>query len=92
MCNYILDYHIGPRVYQMGSMVIALVRPSASRSVFKYLGDRSLVFSETLHEVRGQLSKENDTTGILKKILIWGLRGIKCQKFGFFDIFLESAH
>ena len=49
MCNYILDYHIGPRVYQMGSMVIALVRPSVPPvvcySVFKYLGDRSLVFS-----------------------------------------------
>ena len=30
------------------------VRPSVRLSVFKYLGDRSLVFSETLHEVRGQ--------------------------------------
>jgi len=26
----------------------------------------------------------------LKKILIWGLRGIKCQKFGFWDIFLGN--
>ena len=45
-----------PRVYPMGSMVIALVSPSVGPlvrpSVFKYLGDRSLVFSETLHEVR----------------------------------------
>ena len=30
--------------------VSPLVRPS----VFKYLGDRSFNFSETLHEVRGQ--------------------------------------
>ena len=28
----------------------------------------------------------------LGKILIWGLRGIKCQKFRFFDIFLETGH
>ena len=28
----------------------------------------------------------------LGKILIWGLRGIKCQKFGFFDIFSETGH
>ena len=28
----------------------------------------------------------------LGKILIRGLRGIKCQKFGFFDILLETAH
>ena len=46
--------HFGPRVYPLGSIVITLVRPSVRLSVFKYLGDRSLVFSETLHEVRGQ--------------------------------------
>ena len=28
----------------------------------------------------------------LEKILIWGLRGIKCQKFRFLDIFLETGH
>ena len=26
------------------------------------------------------------------KILIWGLRWIKCQKFGFLGIFLETGH
>ena len=54
--------------------------PSVRLSVFKYLGDRSLVFSETLHEVRGQLSKKSDTAEIWKKILIRGLRGIRCKK------------
>ena len=28
----------------------------------------------------------------LKKILIWGLRGIKFQKFGIFDIFSDTVH
>ena len=28
----------------------------------------------------------------LRKILIRGLRGIKCEKFGFFDIFSETGH
>ena len=28
----------------------------------------------------------------LEKILIWGLRGIKCQKIGFLDIFSETGH
>ena len=43
----------------MGSIVIVLVGPLARPSVplsddFKYFKDSSLVFSETLHEVRGQ--------------------------------------
>ena len=28
----------------------------------------------------------------LGKILIWGLRGIKCRKFRFLDIFSENGH
>ena len=64
----------GPRVYPMGSMVIALVRPSVSPFVFKYLGDRSFNFSETLLEFRGQLSKKSDTAGILKKNLNPGIK------------------
>ena len=51
-------FHFGPRVYPLGSLVIALVRVSVRVcvcvSVFKYLRNRSLVFSETLHEVAGQ--------------------------------------
>ena len=38
--------------FTLGSIEIALVRQSVSPSVFKYLGDRSLVFSNFLHEVR----------------------------------------
>ena len=71
--NLVFLVHIGPQVYLLGSIVIALAR----LSVFKYLRDRSLVFPDTLHEVRGQLSKKSDTTKILKG-------GIKCQKFWFF--------
>ena len=59
------------QVYSLGSVVIALVR----LSVFKYLRDRSLVFSETLHEVRGQLSKKSDMAEILKKNLNPGIKG-----------------
>ena len=50
-----------------------------------YFRDRSLVFSESLHEVRGQESEESDTAGILKKILIWGLQRI-------LGIFFETTH
>ena len=46
--------YFGPQVYLMWFYVIALVRLSVTLSVFKYLSDRSLVFSEILLEVRGQ--------------------------------------
>ena len=46
----------------MGSMVIALVRPS----VFKYLRDRSLFFSHFLHEVR-----DNVHTHFVTLIVKW---------------------
>ena len=52
LCKTSTFLGIGPRVYPKGSLVIALVRVCVS--VLKYLGDRSSVFSETLHEVRGQ--------------------------------------
>ena len=56
-CSLVFS-NFGPWVYPLGSLVIALVRPSVRVcvrvSVFKYLRDRSLVFSETLHEVAGQ--------------------------------------
>ena len=51
------------------------VHLSVGLSVFKYLRDCSLVFSETLHEVRGQLSKKSDTAEILKKNLNMGIKG-----------------
>ena len=61
----------------------SLVCLSLSPSVFKYLGHRPLVFSESFHEGQGQQSKRSDTAGIFKKILIRGLRWIKCKKLGF---------
>ena len=77
--NNVLIRYFGPQVYPLGSIVIALVRlsvrPSVRLSVFKYLRDRSLVFFETLHEVRGQLSKKSDTAEILKKNLNPGIKG-----------------
>ena len=53
------DIYFGSRVYLMGCIVIALlVRPlvcwSVGPSVFKYIGNCSLEFSETLHQVVGQ--------------------------------------
>ena len=44
-------YYSGPWVYARGSLVIALVCPLVRPSVFEYLGNSSLVFSETLHKV-----------------------------------------
>ena len=45
--------HFGPRVYLKGSLVITLVvSVCVCLSVFKYLRDRSLVFSNVLREVR----------------------------------------
>ena len=52
---YIIRFAIddfGPRVYPMGSIVIALVRLLFRPFVFKYLGDSLLVFANFLHEVR----------------------------------------
>ena len=47
--------HFGPQVYPKGSLVIALVRvcvcPCVCPSVFEYLKDGPLVFSNFLHEV-----------------------------------------
>ena len=43
--------------------------------VCEYLRDCLLVFSEILHEVRGQLSKKSDTAEILKKNLNPGIKG-----------------
>ena len=49
--------------------------------------DRSLVFSETLHEVRGHLSKKSDTAEILKKNLNPGIKGEEPHFLGIFDVF-----
>ena len=58
------------------------------------------IFSETGHYkflsfctmVEGNRGHHLSVMPYLGKILIRGLRGIKCQKFGFFDIFSETGH
>ena len=58
------------------------------------------IFSETGHYkflifctmVEGSRGYHLNVVPYLGKILIRGLRGIKCQKFGFLDIFLETGH
>ena len=42
--------------------------------------------------VEGNRGHHFSVVPYLGKILIWGLRGIKCQKLGFLDIFSETAH
>ena len=58
------------------------------------------IFSETGHYkflifcmvVEGNRGHHLSVMPYLGKILIWGLRGIKCQKFRFLDIFSETGH
>ena len=54
-----------------------------------FLGNRSLKVSYFLHDGRGHPLSAVQYMG---KILIWRLRGIKCQKFWFLDIFSETVH
>ena len=68
---------VGPKIYLTGSYVITFVclsvRPSVHLSIFIYLRDCSLVFSEILHEVRGwnfEKSRSGDS----------GYRGVRGQK------------
>ena len=48
-----------------------------------------LIFSMMVEDNRGH---HLSVVPYLGKILIWGLRGIKCQKFGVFYIFSETGH
>ena len=58
------------------------------------------IFSETVHQkflifcmmVEGNRGHHLSVVPYLEKILIRGLRGIKCQKFRFLDIFSETGH
>ena len=58
------------------------------------------IFSETGHlkflifcmMVEGNRGHHLNVVPYLGKILIRGLRGIKCQKLGFLDIFSETGH
>ena len=59
--------------------------PSVRVSVFKYLRDRSLVFSETLHEVNAPQGYKSDRARFWKKILGGG-KWEKIPRFGAFLI------
>ena len=58
------------------------------------------IFSEIGHSkfpiiymvVEGNRGHHLNVVPYLGKILIWGLKGIKCQKFRFLDIFSETSH
>ena len=58
------------------------------------------IFSDTVHSmflifcmiVEGNRWHHLSVVPYLGKILIQGLRGIKCQKFRFLDIFSETGH
>ena len=56
------------------------------------LGNRSLKVSNFRMMVEGNRGHHLSVVPYLGKILIRGLRGIKCQKFGFLDIFSETGH
>ena len=57
-----------------------------------FLGKRSLKVSNFLYDGRGQYGASFECGAIFGKNLNPGLRGIKCQKFGFLDIFSETGH
>ena len=58
------------------------------------------IFSETGHckflnfcmMVEGNRGHHLSVVLYLGKILSWGIRGIKCQKLGFLEIFSETGH
>ena len=58
------------------------------------------IFSETVRKkflifcmmVEGNKGHHLSVVQYLGKMLIWGLRGIKCQKLMFLDIFSETVH
>ena len=54
-----------------------------------FLRNRSLKVSNFLHDGRGH---HLSLVQYLGKMLIRGLRGIKCPKFRFFDIFSETGY
>ena len=94
--NFSVNSFFGPWVYSKGSLVItSVVRPSVCVSV-----RLSLNISETAHYfflklyMKSGVNKVKKVTRLefWKKILIRGLRGIKCKKFRFLDIFAETGH
>ena len=81
----------GPPVYPMGSIVITLIGPSILLSVYLYLDISKIPHTLTVFGVN-KVTKKVTQPVFNKEILILGLRGIECQKFGFLDIFSETGH
>ena len=85
-----------PRVYPSGSFSNhpcgPSLRPCVYVPVFKYLNDGLLFFSK--FSMKSEINKVKKVTRpeFWKKNLICRLRGIKCQKCGFWGIFSETAH
>ena len=58
-----------------------------------FLGNRSLNISNFLHDGSGKWEASFECGSIFGKNLnLGGLREIKCQKFGFLDIFSETGY
>ena len=62
---------------------------SVYQSVFKYLGNCSLVFSEILHKV---INKKSVKAGIVRKNLDPGIMGDLVSKIGDLAIFSETFY
>ena len=93
--HFLLQRYFGPRVYQMGSRVISLVRQSVSQSVSLSLNSSEIAhqfFLKFCIKLGVNKVKKSDTARNMKKILIRALRGIKYKKLGSFDIFSETSH
>merc|ERR1719505_94431 len=94
MVEGIRRHHLNVVLY-LGKILIRDLRGIKCQK-FRFLD----IFSETGHQkflifcmmVKGKTGHHLNVVPYLGKILIWGLRGIKCQKFRFLYIFLETGH
>ena len=87
-------HHLNVVLY-LGKILIRGLRGIKCKK-FRFLD----IFSESGHQkflifcmmVEGNRGHHLNVVPYLEKILIWGLRGIKCQKFRFLDIFSQTGH
>ena len=88
--NFLLKY-FGPHVYLTGSYVVTLVCPSVLGLSLNISETSDYFFLKFCIRLGVNKIKNVAQPKFWKKILIHGLRGFKCQKFVFFDIFAETA-
>ena len=67
--------NIGPRVYPVGSIVIVFVCLSSRRSVFRYLGDHSLIFLKYCMKLGVNKVKKVTRPKFWKKNINPGIKG-----------------